>query len=95
MRRGTDFPFESPPRARAYGDPRRRPVKSMNLPSCSSVTKPAWHFILGRMDEATRYTLVLVIVGVLLLIGIPVSIVTWRKRKRDKLRRRGIKTYGH
>jgi LPXTG-motif cell wall-anchored protein len=47
------------------------------------------------MDEATRYTLVYAIVGLLLLIGIPTLIVYLRRRKREKLRRRGIKTYGH
>ncbi len=47
------------------------------------------------MDEATRYTLVLVIIGTLLLIGVPTLVVYLRKRKRDKLRRRGIKRYGH
>ncbi|MGP7795284.1 hypothetical protein [Sphingomonas sp. CLY1604] len=47
------------------------------------------------MDEATRYALVLVIIGTLLLIGVPTLVVYLRKRKRDKLRRRGIKRYGH
>ncbi|MEA1085506.1 LPXTG cell wall anchor domain-containing protein [Sphingomonas sp. M6A6_1c] len=47
------------------------------------------------MDEATRFTLVYAIIGVLLLIGVPALIVYLRKRKREKLRRRGIKTYGH
>jgi uncharacterized membrane protein YqjE len=47
------------------------------------------------MDEATRHTLVIAIIAVLLLIGTPVLILKLRKRKRDKLRRRGIKRYGH
>jgi len=47
------------------------------------------------MDEATRFTLVYAIIGVLLLIGVPALSVYLRKRKREKLRRRGIKTYGH
>ena len=47
------------------------------------------------MDEATRFTLVYVIIGVLLLVGIPTLIIHLRRRKREKLRRRGIKTYGH
>jgi type II secretory pathway pseudopilin PulG len=47
------------------------------------------------MDETTRYTIVAAIVGVLLLIGIPWLIVHSRRRKREKLRLRGIKTYGH
>ncbi|PAV68455.1 hypothetical protein WR25_11059 [Diploscapter pachys] len=47
------------------------------------------------MDEATRHTLVIAIIAVLLLIGTPVLVLKLRKRKRDKLRRRGIKRYGH
>ena len=47
------------------------------------------------MDEMTRYTLVAVILGVLLIIGLPALVLTLRRRRRDKLRRRGIKTYGH
>jgi hypothetical protein len=47
------------------------------------------------MDETTRYTIVTAIVGVLLLIGILWLIVHSRRRKREKLRLRGIKTYGH
>ena len=44
---------------------------------------------------ATRFTLVYGIIGILLLVGIPMLIVYLRRRKREKLRRRGIKTYGH
>ena len=47
------------------------------------------------MDEATRLTLVYAIIGVLLLCGVPSLIVYLRRRKREKLRRRGIKRYGH
>lgn len=47
------------------------------------------------MDEATRYTLVFGIVGILLLVSVPVLVIYLRRRKREKLRRRGIKTYGH
>ncbi len=47
------------------------------------------------MDEATRHTLVIAIIAVQLLIGTPVLVLKLRKRKRDKLRRRGIKRYGH
>ncbi len=47
------------------------------------------------MDEATRLTLVYVIIGLILLIGTPALVVYLRRRKRDKLRRRGIKRYGH
>jgi ABC-type Fe3+ transport system permease subunit len=47
------------------------------------------------MDEATRLTLVYAIIGTLLLIGTPLTFAYLRRRKRDKLRRRGIKRYGH
>ncbi len=47
------------------------------------------------MDEATRYTLVYSIIGLLLLIGTPLLVLHLRRRKREKLRRRGIKRYGH
>jgi hypothetical protein len=47
------------------------------------------------MDDFTRLTIAYAILGVLLVIGIPLTIVVLRRRKREKLRRRGIKTYGH
>ncbi|AXJ96790.1 MULTISPECIES: LPXTG cell wall anchor domain-containing protein [unclassified Sphingomonas] len=47
------------------------------------------------MDEVTRHTIVYAIVGALLLIGAPALIAYKRRRRREKLRRRGIKTYGH
>lgn len=47
------------------------------------------------MDEATRHTLVFVIIGVVLLVGVPALVLHLRKRRREKLRRRGIKRYGH
>lgn len=47
------------------------------------------------MDETTRFLIVYVIVGILLLVGIPTAVIYARKRKREKLRRRGIKRYGH
>ena len=47
------------------------------------------------MDEATRLTLVYGIIGILLLVGVPWLALHLRRRKRDKLRRRGIKRYGH
>jgi uncharacterized membrane protein YqjE len=47
------------------------------------------------MDDFTRLTIAYALVGVLLLIGIPLTILKLRRRKREKLRRRGIKTYGH
>ncbi|USU04925.1 hypothetical protein NF700_16105 [Sphingomonadaceae bacterium OTU29MARTA1] len=47
------------------------------------------------MDETTRHTVVYVIVGFLLVTGVPALILYLRRRKREKLRRRGIKRYGH
>jgi LPXTG-motif cell wall-anchored protein len=47
------------------------------------------------MDETTRYTIVFAIIGVLALVGVPALLLYLRRRKRDKLRRRGIKRYGH
>ena len=47
------------------------------------------------MDDFTRLTIAYAIVGVLLVIGIHLTIMMLRRRKREKLRRRGIKTYGH
>lgn len=47
------------------------------------------------MDEWTRYAVVGVIIGALLLVGVPTLVIYLRRRKREKLRRRGIKTYGH
>ncbi len=47
------------------------------------------------MDEATRHTLVFLIIGALLVVGVPALVLYLRKRRREKLRRRGIKTYGH
>jgi len=35
------------------------------------------------------------IIGTIAIVAIPVVIVALRRRKREKLRRRGIKTYGH
>lgn len=47
------------------------------------------------MDEFTRYSIVYAIIGVVGVVGLPMSLIFLRKRKREKLRRRGIKTYGH
>jgi hypothetical protein len=47
------------------------------------------------MDEFTRYSIVCAIVGIVVVVGLPMSAIFLRKRKREKLRRRGIKTYGH
>ncbi len=34
-------------------------------------------------------------IGVLVIAAVPTGIVIMRRRRREKLRRRGIKTYGH
>jgi hypothetical protein len=47
------------------------------------------------MDDSTRTLVAYAICGVLLMIGIPLTVIYLRRRKREKLRRRGIKTYGH
>ena len=47
------------------------------------------------MDEQTRFTIVYVILGALLVLGVPALVLYLRRRRREKLRRRGIKTYGH
>jgi len=47
------------------------------------------------MDEATRFNLVYAIVGTLLIVGVPLLVRYRHRRKREKLRRRGIKTHGH
>jgi len=47
------------------------------------------------LDEATRLTIVFIIVAALLVVGTPLLILKLRQRKRDKLRRRGIKRHGH
>lgn len=35
------------------------------------------------------------LIGVTILVAAPWGWATWRRRQRQKLRRRGIKTYGH
>jgi type II secretory pathway pseudopilin PulG len=46
-----------------------------------------------RMDIPMRIIVALSIIGVGLLIGIPVLVIAAKRRRRDKLRRRGIKDY--
>lgn len=47
------------------------------------------------MPELTRELLAYAIIGAVVLIAAPAVIVTLRRRHREKLRRRGIKRYGH
>lgn len=47
------------------------------------------------MFEITRELVAYAIIGTLLVVAIPTGVVVMRRRRREKLRRRGIKTYGH
>ncbi len=47
------------------------------------------------MDETWRLFIAYGIVGTIVLFAIPAGLIYARKRKREKLRRRGIKRYGH
>ncbi len=47
------------------------------------------------MIELSRELVAYAIIGVLVAVAVPTAIVAMRRRKREKLRRRGIKTYGH
>ncbi|WP_022688179.1 MULTISPECIES: hypothetical protein [Sphingomonas] len=47
------------------------------------------------MIELSRELVAYAIIGVLVAVAVPTAIVVMRRRKREKLRRRGIKTYGH
>lgn len=74
-------------------------------PSCGSTGSsddlhdgmaPAHRFRHRRfMLELSRETIAFGIIGVLLVVGAPWLGYTLRRRKRERLRRRGIKTYGH
>ncbi|MBB4086005.1 hypothetical protein ACLN6N_14915 [Sphingomonas carotinifaciens] len=47
------------------------------------------------MFEITREIVAYGIIGGIVVLGAPFVVATLRKRHRDKLRRRGIKRYGH
>lgn len=47
------------------------------------------------MIDVTRELVAYAIIGVVLLIALPAALVVLRRRHREKLRRRGIKRYGH
>ena len=47
------------------------------------------------MDDFTRLAIAGGIIALTVVIAVPWSIVVFRRRKRAKLRRRGVKTYGH
>ncbi len=46
-------------------------------------------------EDLSRELVAYAIIGVIALIAIPTIAITLRNRRRQKLRRRGIKTYGH
>jgi hypothetical protein len=45
--------------------------------------------------DLSRELIAYAIIGVVALIVIPWAIVAYRRRQRERLRRRGIKRYGH
>ncbi len=47
------------------------------------------------MIELSRELVAYAIIGVLVIAAVPAGLVALRRRRREKLRRRGIKTYGH
>lgn len=51
--------------------------------------------MLPMLEDLSRELVAYAIIGVVLLIGIPTIAIILRNRRRRKLRRRGIKTYGH
>lgn len=61
----------------------------------NGVTPASRHATEPRMIELSRELVAYAIIGVLVVVAVPTTIVVLRKRRREKLRRRGIKTYGH
>jgi hypothetical protein len=47
------------------------------------------------MFDWTRELVAYAIIGCILLVGTPILLSVRKRRKRERLRRRGIKTYGH
>lgn len=47
------------------------------------------------MIDFDRKLIAYAIIGLAIIIALPIIIAVRRKRHREKLRRRGIKTYGH
>jgi hypothetical protein len=47
------------------------------------------------LEFLEREQLAYVIIGIVLMVGLAFAIPYNRRRKREKLRRRGIKKYGH
>lgn len=64
--------------------------------SVNTGVTPAANHATGRcMIELSRELVAYAIIGVLVIAAVPTGIVVMRRRRREKLRRRGIKTYGH
>jgi len=47
------------------------------------------------MEDHQRLTIAFAIIAAVVVIGAVWGVTYMRRRKREKLRRRGIKTYGH
>ncbi|MGE7206223.1 hypothetical protein ACQKJZ_11155 [Sphingomonas sp. NPDC019816] len=47
------------------------------------------------LEFLEREQLAYVIIGIVLMAGLAIAVPYSRRRKREKLRRRGIKKYGH
>lgn len=47
------------------------------------------------LEFLEREQLAYVIIGIILMAGLAIAVPYLRRRKREKLRRRGIKKYGH
>lgn len=45
--------------------------------------------------EMTREAIAYLLIGLVLVTGVPAAVAVLRRRHRSKLRRRGIKRYGH
>jgi hypothetical protein len=43
----------------------------------------------------TREIIAYGLIGLVLAVGMPVSLITWQRYRRRKLRRQGIKRHGH
>lgn len=47
------------------------------------------------MIQLSRETVAYLLIGMLVAVALPAGIATLRRRRRTKLRRRGIKLHGH
>lgn len=60
-------------------------------------TRPAFNDKDKRVDvvDSTREMIAYGLIGLIVLISVPVLVSAYSRRKREKLRRQGIKRYGH